>query len=97
MYRRNGSKENVADFIDYGRKIVVSDRLDESGVLAALQLASQKWGTVQLNGSEEYKRLCVRLGSKHNIRIANPELRSVIDKEHEGQGSKYGKDTGWSR
>jgi hypothetical protein len=77
MYCRKGKA--VADFIDYGKKIVLSKKFDEAGVLSALQLASQKWGAVQLTGSAEYKRLCVRLAAKNNIRIANPELRIEIE------------------
>jgi hypothetical protein len=79
MYRRNG--KNVADFIDYGKKIVLSAKFDEESVLAALQLASQKWGEVQLSGSEKYKQLCVRLAAKRNFKIANPELRAAVEEE----------------
>ena len=77
MYRKDGS--SIADFIDYGKKIVFPVKHTEQSVLAALQLASQKWGTVQLAGSEDYKRLCVKLAVTHNIRIANPELRMEME------------------
>jgi hypothetical protein len=77
MYCKKG--RNVADFIDYGKRIAVTNKFDESIVLAALQLASQKWGTVQINGSKEYKRLCVRVAVKHNIRLANPELKAEVE------------------
>jgi hypothetical protein len=43
-YRGNGSLTRTADFIDYGKRIVLSKKHDESSVLAALQLASQRWG-----------------------------------------------------
>jgi hypothetical protein len=97
MYVRNGS--SVADFIDYGKKIVFSDKYDEGSVLAALQLASQKWGAVQISGSDEYKRLCVKLAAKNGIRVINPELREELatlresDKPEEG----YRRNKGWSR
>ncbi|MDR0411546.1 MAG: relaxase/mobilization nuclease domain-containing protein [Treponema sp.] len=77
MYRKKGT--NVADFIDYGKKIFVTHNCDESAVLAALQLAGQKWKEVQINGSKEYKRLCVQVAAKHNIRLANPELRAEVE------------------
>jgi hypothetical protein len=54
-----------ADFIDYGRKILLSKNCDETAVLAALQLANQKWGAVWVNGTEEYKRMCVSVAVKH--------------------------------
>ena len=77
MYRKNGS--SVADFIDYGRRIVLSSNRTEESVLAALQLASQKWGAVQLGGTEDYKKLCVQIAAKHNIKISNPELRQEVE------------------
>jgi len=97
MYRRAGS--SIADFIDYGRKIVFPEKFDEESVLAALQLAGQKWGAAQISGSEEYKRLCVRLAAKHDIRIVNPELKSEIEtaRGSERQNYGYGKGGGWSR
>jgi hypothetical protein len=72
-YCRNGCA--TADFIDYGKTIVFAAKYDEECVTAALQLAGQKWGSVVINGSDEYKQLCVRLAAQHNIRIYNPELK----------------------
>jgi hypothetical protein len=76
-----------ADFIDYGRKILLSKNCDETAILAAFQLASQKWGAVWINGTEEYKRLCVRVAIKHNFRIANPDLKLAVQ---EGRGVDSG-------
>jgi hypothetical protein len=96
MYVRSGSP--VADFIDYGRKIVFSSEYDEGSVLAALQLANQKWGSVQINGSDEYKRLCVDIAAKQGIRIVNPELREVTDMAREAaQQADSRERRGWSR
>jgi hypothetical protein len=67
-------KTPEADFIDYGRKIVLKKNCGETDILAALQLANQKWGTVWINGTEEYKQMCVKVAKKHNLKIANPEL-----------------------
>jgi hypothetical protein len=84
MYRRKGGKgANVADFIDYGKKILIARNCGETVVLAALQLAVQKWGTIQVSGSKEYKRLCVQVAAKHNIRLANPELKAEIEAARE--------------
>ena len=98
MYCKGG--KNIADFIDYGKRIVVADKFDELSVLAALQLASQKWGNIQISGSEEYKRLCARLAGKHGFKIANPELKPEIDatRGKMALADRHGrKDAGWSR
>jgi hypothetical protein len=61
------------DFVDYGKKILLSQNCDETAVLAALQLASQKWGTVQISGTDSYKKLCAEVAAKHDIRISIPK------------------------
>jgi hypothetical protein len=99
-YRRNGSPTQTADFIDYGKKIVLSKKHDDSCVLAALQLASQKWGAVQISGTEKYKRLCVRLAAEHNFQLANPELEAEVGAMREKMGLLHRNErrgTGWSR
>jgi hypothetical protein len=95
-YSRNGGA--VADFIDYGKIIVFAAKYNEASVTAALQLAAQKWGSVQINGSEEYKQLCVRLAAKHNVKIFNPELKQDYDVAHEEcHRSGERSNRGWSR
>lgn len=64
-------------FIDSGRFLNVLKN-DKSDLLAALQLAVQKWGSVELKGTEEYKRKCLELAVVHNIKITNPELQDAI-------------------
>jgi hypothetical protein len=78
---------------------VFPSKHDEGSVLAALQLASQKWGAVQINGSDEYKHLCVGLVAKHGIRVANPELRAEIAALRTDSRPEEGcrKKKGWSR
>jgi hypothetical protein len=66
--------ETVA-FIDVGRVIKVYDQ-DDTSLLAALQLAQQKWGGVQVNGTDEYKRRCAELAVKNGILVVNHELQS---------------------
>jgi len=101
IYCKSG--KNIAEFIDYGRKIVVTEKFDESSILAALQLASQKWGSVQINGSEEYRQLCVRLAVERGFKIANPELKPEIEAAHEKReiaepaNRHERKSTGWGR
>jgi hypothetical protein len=52
-------------------------RQDDDTLLAALQLAQEKWGGVKLNGTDEYKRRCVEIAAKNGVRIANPELQGI--------------------
>jgi hypothetical protein len=66
----------VTAFADMGQTIRVYQR-DSETILAALQLGAQKWGGVQVNGTDEYKRLCARIAAAHGIRITNPELRDA--------------------
>jgi hypothetical protein len=80
-------KTPEADFIDYGRKIVLSRNCDETAVLAALQLASQKWGTVQISGTESYKKLCAEVARKNNIRISVSGV-SAVNLNPEGRRAK---------
>lgn len=104
LYCKNDS--NIADFIDYGKRIVLAKNFNEASVLAALQLASQKWNGIQINGSQEYKNLCVRLAVEHGFKIANPELKAEIEAIHKRREEREkfdpanrskGRDTGASR
>lgn len=71
-------------FVDSGPKITVLDQSDAS-VLAALQLARQKYGKdLVLTGPEEFQEKVIRLAVRNNIAIANPELQERIQREKEG-------------
>lgn len=65
-------------FTDQGRRIDVWQANDETAVLAALQLGAQKWGSLTITGSMEFKLLCAEVAAKHGIRIINPELQQVV-------------------
>jgi len=70
-------------FVDSGPKISVLDQSDAS-VLAALQLARQKYGKdLVLTGPEEFQTKALRLAVRNNITIANPELQERIQREKE--------------
>jgi hypothetical protein len=64
-------------------KVIKVYREDENSLLAALQLAQQKWGAVQINGTGEYKRRCAEIAAKNGIKVVNPELRTVERKQRE--------------
>ncbi len=70
-------------FIDRGRKIDVFDIQKNNHVLAALQLAATKWGSLHIDGSQEYKNLCLQLAAEHGFKILNPELKEALEKKKE--------------
>jgi hypothetical protein len=76
-YRAKSGRE--AKFIDYGKKIVMSAKCGDDAILAALQLANQKWGGAVINGMDEYKRTCVELAVKHNLKISNPDIAKEME------------------
>lgn len=75
-------------FVDSGDKIKINDKHNAGAILAALQLATQKWGPLTLKGSDEYKTLCVKLAVRHGFQIKNPELQDMIHAEQKLQGIK---------
>jgi hypothetical protein len=72
-----------AAFIDRGRAIDIHDWRNRASVLAALQLAAQKWGSFRVSGNDEYKAMCVQLAAEHGFRISNPELEESIQRERQ--------------
>ncbi len=80
---RYSNAQGKTAFVDSGPKISVLDQSDAS-VLAALQLARQKYGKdLVLTGPEEFQAKALRLAVQNNITIANPELQERIQKEKE--------------
>ena len=71
----------TAGFIDYGKKIVLAKKSGDAEILAALQLANQKWGAADIQGSEAYKQKCVEIAASHNLRISNPDLAAEVEKK----------------
>ncbi len=76
-YRRY-STLNLICFRDRGRRIEVLETTDEASVLASLKLAQQKWGTVRVDGTAEFKYLCAKLATKHGISILNRDLQPQV-------------------
>lgn len=81
-YRRSGAPAGRASFIDHGKRIDIYD-LDRNSVLAALQLASAKWGAISVTGNDDYKRVCVQLAVEQGLRIVNPELQDQLVAERD--------------
>ena len=72
------SNPSHVSFTDRGKRIDVWYAQDEAAVLAALQLGTQKWGTLTITGPDEFKQLCAQLAEQHGFKINNPELRREI-------------------
>jgi hypothetical protein len=75
--REGGAFQTLA-FIDSGKQLDVRDWSNRESVNAALKLASQKWETISVSGSDEYKETVARLAAEHGHKITNPELQDRI-------------------
>lgn len=81
----------TADFSDMGGRIVLDKKkLDETSVAAALQLANQKWGATRIDGSDEYKELCVSVAVKHGLKLANPDLAAEVERRRAAMSNGEG-------
>ena len=74
---RPGADRTLA-FIDKGKTLDVRDWNNAESVNAALQVASQKWDSLTINGSDAYKETVARLAAEHGLQVANPELQDRI-------------------
>ena len=61
----------MLSFVDRGKQIDIYQGTDHATVLAALQVASQKWGVVTVTGPAEFQVLCAALATWHGFRIQN--------------------------
>lgn len=82
-FRKDGGWGRQASFVDKGRQIDIYDWRSRESVRAALQLSAQKWGTIQVWGSDEYKALCAEVAAEHGLRVINPELQPRIEQERQ--------------
>ena len=53
-------------FVDVGKKLYINS-IDDKALLMALNVAYNRWGAVQLSGSEEFVRRCEELAVQNNI------------------------------
>ena len=72
-----GAYQTLA-FVDNGKTLDVRDWSNAESVNAALQVASQKWDSLTINGSDSYKETVARLAAEHGYKITNPELQDRI-------------------
>ena len=75
--RESGAFQTLA-FVDNGKQLDVRDWSNRESVNAALKLASQKWETLSVSGSDEYKETVARLAAENGYKITNPELQDRI-------------------
>lgn len=80
-YRRDGR----TDLIDRGRSIGLA-RTDDTATLAALQIGREKWGSVAIRGSLEFRQRAAQLAITHGIPVHDAgqgvDLKA-IQKAHE--------------
>jgi len=60
-----------AAFVDHGQQILMHDAGNEEddAILAAILLAKEKWGKVELTGTQAFKQRALELLVKHNIDV----------------------------
>ena len=73
----SGAYQTLA-FVDRGKDIDVRDWSNTASINAALAVASQKWETLSINGTDEYKEKAAQLAAEHGYKISNPELQDRI-------------------
>ena len=78
------SNGNLA-FSDIGNRINVSQERDPETVLAALQLATQKFGKLTLAGGPEFQQLCISLAAEHGFKFIDEKLNHAVEIERNCQ------------
>ena len=77
--KNNSNGVNVTSFIDTGSTINLMSQNDKASILAAMQLAKEKWGQFEVEGSPEFKQICVELAAEHGFKFADEILASRVD------------------
>ncbi|PPD40705.1 MAG: hypothetical protein CTY15_14530, partial [Methylocystis sp.] len=72
-----GALQTLA-FVDNGKQLDIRDWSNAASVNAALKVASQKWETLNISGSDAYRETVTRLAAEHGYKITNPEMQDRI-------------------
>ena len=72
-----GALQTLA-FVDNGKQLDIRDWNNADSVNAALKVASEKWETLNITGSDAYKETVARLAAEHGYKITNPEMQDRI-------------------
>ena len=83
-------------FVDRGKCITVHHWRSDAATLAALQLASAKWGAIVVTGDDDFKERCARLAAEHGFDLVNPELQDAIRIHRESVERQRTLDHEWS-
>ncbi len=78
-HRKSEGRVGAVAFTDHGDKVEISNWNDREIVLAAMQVASTKWGSLTITGTDRYKALAIELAAEHGFKITNPELQSALN------------------
>ncbi len=79
-YRRDADRRLA--FVDAGRTIAMTSSRESDATLAALQLASAKWGgKVQIQGNAEFRERAARLAAREGIRVMDEDLQELVADE----------------
>jgi hypothetical protein len=76
--RKENGKIGAVAFTDHGDKVEIARWKDRETVLAAMQVASQKWGSLTINGTDSYKAIAIELAAEHGFKVTNPELQDKL-------------------
>lgn len=82
-HRTADGRAGAVAFTDHGDKVEIGKWNDREVVLAAMQVASEKWGSLSLSGTDRYKALAIELAAEHGFKVTNPELQSALDAARE--------------
>ncbi|AZG79029.1 LPD7 domain-containing protein [Methylocystis rosea] len=72
-----GALQTLA-FVDNGKQLDIRDWNNADSVNAALKVASEKWETLNITGSDAYKETVARLAAEHGYKVTNPEMQDRI-------------------
>ncbi|NTG31966.1 hypothetical protein G6L08_32965, partial [Agrobacterium rhizogenes] len=76
--RKENGRIGAVAFTDHGDKVEIARWKDRETVLAAMQVASQKWGSLTINGTDSYKAIAIELAAEHGFKVTNPELQDKL-------------------
>lgn len=91
--RKVDGRAGAIAFTDHGDKVEIGDWRDREVVLAAMQVASEKWGLLSLTGTDRYKALAIEFAAEHGFKVTNPELQDVLNaarQRYSNRGEKAG-------
>ncbi|HZW25727.1 MAG TPA: MobA/MobL family protein [Gallionella sp.] len=83
LYRwAHGAAAGLPAIVDRGDQLSLVGKASHPKARALIELAKAKgWASLVLTGSDEFKRLAVREALRAGVRIANPELASIVEEE----------------